>query len=437
MKYLFFLTSLFFYCFHNIVNAKNNLDSDYYNDKNLRYENYTYNERIKTVRLHPASDVLKEPILRLNGMEQLQLSFDEIGSDARNFMYTFIHCDMNWKPSNITQMEYMEGFFENYIVDFEYSFNTMVQFVHYDLMFPNEDVGLLISGNYIIKVFDENDPEIPVLTQRFMVVEPRAEIDMRITRASKIENRNFKQRVDFSVDLKGINTPNPQSDIKTVILQNSRWDNAIVDLPPLFVDKTILRFNYDDDSNAFWGGNEFRFIDLRSLQFKTDGIAKIAFQDNKNYVLLREDERRKSFNYVSIRDVNGRYKIFNREGKNHHTDADYSYVHFRYKSSFPFTDEDIYVFGELTNWNFHPSNKMKYNEKHQLYETTLFLKQGYYNYEYVLLEDGKTAASNFSTEGSHFETENDYTILVYLKKPGVFYDQLIGVKTINSLSQMN
>jgi hypothetical protein len=237
--------------------------------------------------------------------------------------------------------------------------------------------------------------------------------------------------------LKSVKTPNPQSDVKTVVLQNGRWDNMIFDLKPLFIDKTTLKYNYDDDSNAFWAGNEFRFFDTRSFRYRSERVSNITFEEGKNNVYLFDDERRKSNNYVTVRDINGKFRINNREGTNHETDADYGYVHFSYKTNFPFVDEDLYVFGALSNWSFNPRNKMKYNEKKQVYEATLYLKQGFYNYEYVLLSAGDKTSSSFSTEGSHFETENDYLILVYLKQPGVFYDQLIGVKKMNSLNPIN
>ncbi|MCC6690782.1 MAG: DUF5103 domain-containing protein, partial [Bacteroidia bacterium] len=224
---------------------------------------------------------------------------------------------------------------------------------------------------------------------------------------------------------------NPYDNLKVVIAQNGRRDNAISNLKPKYVKENIFDYDYDEE-NVFTGGNEFRNFDLKTLRFQTMRIQKISYDSAHNHAWLTPDEKRTFKRYTSLQDINGRYLVKMNEANNSECEADYVYVHFFLANNELFTDGDIYILGGLSDWQFKKEFKMNYNAERKGYEATIYLKQGYYNYEYVFLKDGETVGDETVIEGMHFETENDYTVFVYYREQGINYDQLIGVKHFNS-----
>jgi hypothetical protein len=397
----------------------------------LRYEDFVYKKYIRTVKLHEQSWDLSPPLIRLGSEQKLQLSFDDLEADLKNYSYTIIHCNSDWQPSDLILSEYLDGFPENYINGYQYSFNTLQRYTNYSVIFPNDNLRLTKTGNYLIKVYLDGDQENLVLTRRFMVFDERVTVKARVTQ-SLSEYRNFKQEVDFAVHHPNYEILNPYGDLKIVITQNDRWDNAIRGLKPLFIRDKELSYDYDSGENAFWAGNEFRHFDIKSLRFQTSRIRDIVVDTSGNYAYLTSDDKRNKRYYTNT-DINGRYKVEVQEGNRDNVEADYVMVNFFLPWNSPLTDGDIYVFGELCDWSYREQNKMKYSYERFGYEANLYVKQGYYNYIYLFMKDGaKTGDVNF-IEGSYFDTENEYTIYVYHRASGTDYDQLISVKRINSL----
>jgi hypothetical protein len=405
---------------------------DYYADNTIRYEDHVYKKNIKTVQLHDESYELSQPILNLESQERLKLSFDDLDADLKNYSYTLIHCNANWEPSDLQPAEYIDGFADNTITDYRYSFNTLQKFTHYNAVFPNNATRITKSGNYILKVYMDGNPENIVITKRFMVYQNKISIVSKVTAASIIEDRNYKQELDFTINHEGYPITNPFGDLKIVITQNNRWDNAKTNLKPVFVKDEELVYDYDQD-NVFTGGNEFRYFDMKSIRYHSERIYSVNTDTAGNHVTLYTDEKRDFKRYSTYSDINGKYLIKIQEGNNSEVEADYCYVNFFLPYVNALTDGNLYVFGAFNDWKCNRDNLMHYNEKRFGYECTLYLKQGYYNYEYVFLKDGETAADETLIEGMHYETENDYTIYVYHRKQGTFYDQLIGVKRLNSM----
>lgn len=404
---------------------------NYFETSFFRYENYTYNKNIKTVQLHEKSFELSSPLLVLNSDQQLKLSFDDFGSDYKSYNYTLIHCSSDWQPTDISTQDYISGFPQDFLTDYKYSYNSIQAYIHYNLLFPNDNMKITKSGNYILKVYQDNDPDKYVISRRFMVVEERIGITAQVKPATIINERYYKQEIDFTIDYTGYEITNPYGDVKAVITQNDRWDNAVTTLKPLFVRENQLIYDYDEE-NVFPGGSEFRFFDMRSFRYQTERVKKITYDSLQNHVYLLDDEKRTYKRFVTLSDINGKYLIKVQEGTDSEREADYAFVHFFLPFDPPTTEGVLYVFGALSDWSCSEKNKLQYNYERKGYECIMYLKQGYYNYEYVFLKDGEYKADNTFIEGMHYETENDYVIYFYHHALGTRYDQLIGVKKINS-----
>ncbi|MEI6122933.1 MAG: DUF5103 domain-containing protein [Bacteroidota bacterium] len=408
---------------------------DYFKENYLRAEDWVYKPNIKTVLFYRDGFVLTSPIINRNEDIKLILKFDDLDGDFKRMRYTFIHCDANWKPSDLQPNEYLTGFYEDDITDYKFSNNTLQHYTHYTLTLPTDRMIPTLSGNYLLKVYMEDEPDNLILTRRFMIVEQKVGITATVKQASMVEYRNYKQEVDFSIDKTGYTINNPYQDLKVVVQQNGRWDNAILNLKPLFINGDKLDYNYQEE-NVFSGGNIFRWFDIKALTFYSEFIKKIA-RDSAGYEVYLKDEDRKTFKvFISQKDIKGRMFI---KSEDHVTDSDieseYVHVHFFLKYPAPLTGGGIYVVGALTDWNYPAEAKMVYNYDKRGYEANLYLKQGYYNYQYIYLENLGKPGDETLVEGMHYETDNEYTIYVYNREQGKMYDVLVGVKQFNTFSK--
>jgi hypothetical protein len=422
--FLFFVVSISFA-------QINNDTTDYYKKNYLRYENYIYDANIKTVVLEKYGEQLSYPIISLNSDVQLELTFDDLDGDVKNYSYTFIHCNADWTPSQIIVSQYLKSFFDAPITDYRFGFNTTQQYTHYKLRFPNEDLNPTLSGNYILKVFYTDDPDHVVLTRRWLMYDSKVQIEARVKRATIVEDRYSKHEVDFNVAYPSNLIQNPFSDIKVVLMQNGRWDNIITNLKPLYLKDNLLDYNYDEE-NVFNSGNEFRNFDTRSLRFQTEFIKKIVEDSSGFNVYVTNDENRAALAYSIVEDLNGGFVNTIYDDRDGEIEGQYAHIHFKLLYPEPIEKGTPYIFGALTNWRLTNEGKLKYNFDQHAYETELYLKQGYYNYEYVVVNDGSDKIDETIIEGNHFETENNYDILVYHRPVGGRFDQLIGWKKLNS-----
>jgi hypothetical protein len=404
---------------------------DYYNQYYLRYDNFIYNPKIKSVQLYQQHDELSAPAIRLGSENVLKLSFDLFDLDLKRYQYTVIHCDPDWNPTLINEAEYLDGFFEDYINDYRYSMNTIQRYVHYNLFFPNENIKITRSGNYLLLVFEEGNRDKPIITRRFMVFEDRLLINPTVRRPAIPDLRNNSQKIDFAIKHKNLRILNHFDEIRVAVLQNYRWDNAKLHLKPLFLKENELIYEHDVD-NLFLGGNEFRNFDIKTLRFYTEFVRKIAFENNEYHIYLQPQKPRTRENYSTFQDINGNFVIRTQEGWNPDTEADYGWVHFRLDYPSPILDGNLYIYGALSDWAFKEEFKLKYDYETKTYYTKVFLKQGYYNYQYMFLRDGSNKGNPSVAEGSHFETENDYAIFVYHKEPGTNYFRIVGYRHFNS-----
>lgn len=404
---------------------------DYYNEEYPRNTDHVYNKNIKSVMIYKSGWKLSYPIMHLNGNDSLRLCFDDLDLEIKDYSYSIEHCNADWSESGLAVSEYIDGMIENRIVDFEHSFNTFVSYIHYSLYLPNEDIKITKSGNYIIKVFKDYNQDSIVLSRRFFVTEDMAVINAKVRRASDPSRSESGQQIDFTVNKGGLKIRDPFHELKVVISQNYRFDNAVKNIVPNIVREDELVYDYNPET-IFEGGSEYRYFDIKSLRYQSERIQAITFEKPYHYVELVSDEPRNFTVYFFNQDLNGKFFHEIQEGEDNDTEPDYVWVHFSMPYEAPMIDGNFYVFGALSDWNYNESNRMNYNFEKKQYEANLLLKQGYYNYEYVFVKDGTTVADNTFLEGSHYETENDYLIFLYQRGFSDRYDHLVGINIINS-----
>ena len=421
--------NLFLFLGMNLFSLAQESNAEYFDENYIRYDNYTYRESIRTVQLYRTGWEDSYPVIELGTNDQLVLNFDDLSGELANFAYSFIHCDANWEPSQLMEMEYTQGVFENFVLDYNYARTQRQKYIHYRVAFPNRDIQLTKSGNYIIKIYDLDNENELVLTRRFFIVESKVGILPNIKQASKVADRRYRHEIDFTIAQTDIQIINPYQNLKVALVQNQDWNHALTDLQPTFSKGTEFVYNYDEE-NVFDGINEFRFFDIRTFGYTALETKSVDIGSDTISVDLENDEPRGFKVYVDQPDINGRYLIHTDESDENDIDAEYALVHFTLPYPNPITNGDLYIYGEISNWRYTPQFKMKWNKKERRYENTLYLKQGYYNYLYAYHKDGEKLPDFSLIEGTHAQTENEYTILVYYKKPQDIYDRLIGIKTV-------
>ncbi|MBU0489261.1 MAG: DUF5103 domain-containing protein [Bacteroidetes bacterium] len=406
---------------------------EYYSANFLRYSDYVYSPDIHTVQLFKKGWELSAPIIVLNSDEQLELHFDQFGEDRKDYSWTVIQCNADWKPSVLQPHEYLETFTEDVLTDYDFSFNTLQKYVHYSLTFPNENIKISKSGNFLLIVYPPGEPDSPVLSRRFLILEESVTIEVNLRQATTPANRLTHQEVDFVLKPGAVRITNPYDALKVVLVQNNCWENAITGLTPVHIREGELDYDYNGE-NAFPGYKEYRWFDTRSLRMLTDQIEKYDFADGKNIVDLKVDVTRTDKNHYSYSDLNGKFAIRNKEGLGDHLiEADYTLVNFRLFSPLPITFGSVFISGALTGWGFPKDAKMNYNYSTKCYECQLLLKQGYYSYMYLISAEKVSDSDTWYFEGSSSETENEYQIFVYYREDGTLYDKLIGYQKANSV----
>jgi len=380
---------------------------------------------IKTIILKPTNINNYAPIIKLG--DKLVLSFDDLRADETYYYYKIEHCDFDWKLSNLIPSEYLNGFEKDKIRDYENSFNTLQPYTHYQVYFPNEYTQIKISGNYILSVLNEDD-EV-VFKRKFVVYKPKVTVGVSVHKSRDITTLETKQLVEFVINYPNFIINNPSEEIKPIILQNNNWLFAANNLKPQFYRGTQLLYRYNTKT-SFWAGNEFLYFDSKSIRDTNLQIAKIELGKQLYHTYLYVNEPRANEPYTLYPDINGNFIIRSLDGENAATDADYSWVHFSLKIP-KLKNETIYVNGNFNDWQLNSVNKLTYNSTLEQYQASILLKQGFYNYQFVT-KNKDNSIRNYEISGAHYQTENSYTVLVYYKKFGDRYTQVIGVGYGNS-----
>jgi hypothetical protein len=384
---------------------------------------------IKTISLGVVDNASGLAIINLN--DRLVLEFDVLNNLEEDFYYVIEHFDSDWNPSQLMKTEYLAGMDNLRIVDYVNSFNTYQIYSHYRLQIPNRQTRLRVSGNYIIKIFDDYDDL--VFSRKFMVVEPMANVAVQIRRSRDVALINETQSVDFNVTPTNSNFNNPLETIKTTVLQNNNLKTAVHGLKPQYIMGNQLVYRYTNAS-LFWGGNEYLFFENKDIRATNLGIQYIDLQDLYHSYLYTNIERSR-LKYTFNPDINGGFKVTVLDREDPRIEADYTYVHFSL-SAREFIDATVYVYGGFNNFSTSKENEMAFNPKKGVYEAKLLMKQGFYNYKYVLVDKENTLHEG-AISGNFDETENNYKVLVYYRDLGARYDKLIGLGEANSIQMTN
>lgn len=388
--------------------------------------NIIYNDRIASLQVVAGENWLLPPVIKLNSFSDanyIHISFDDLTHTYQRYTYTIEHCEADWTTSEeLFSSDYVEGFAEgNTIDDVQESLNTNILYNHYSLVIPNEYCKLKLSGNYKVTVYDENADSEPMFTACFMVVEPQMGVSLNISANTDIDINNSHQQVSMNLNYGGTIINNHLDQIKTVVTQNQRWDNAKINAKPQYIMPDGLRWEHNRDL-IFDAGNEYHKYEILDIHHTTMGIDYLEW-DGENYNVYPFSSKER-LNYLYDEDANGAFYIRNSDNIENDRTSEYVLVHYRLYCP-QRVNGDVYINGVWTNNQFIPKYKMEYNDEKMRYEAVLMQKQGYYSYQYIMLDE-RGVSRIMPTEGSFYQTENTYQAYIYYKAPGGRYDRLVG-----------
>lgn len=401
---------------------------------NAQLPDHVYQDNIHSIKLFVKGNQSAYPIISLGSIELLELHFDDLDGYAKSYSYTFQLCDADWKINPyLSTFDYIQGFSQQRLTQYRVSSISTQQYVHYQATLPDRNCVPSKSGNYLLKVFLNGDTSKLAFTRRVLVVQQIADIGAQVQQPFSSEYFKTHQKVQLVVNRTKLDVMNPQQQIKTVILQNYRWDNTAKYIQPTFIKQNTLEYNSENDA-LFPGGKEFRWIDLRSFRFKSDRIDSNDLTQKPFYIVAKPDGERNSQRYLFFRDLNGFYEISSTDLINQWWQGDYARVKFTFvpAGNQPYPDKQLYIAGEFTGYKFDKNAQMEYNAELGVYQKELLLKQGYYSYTYVTKDINSNVPGVEQTDGNYWETENDYTVLVYYRSLSGRHDELVGVTTVNS-----
>lgn len=409
--------------------------------RNVDTQQAVFDPSFRTLQVYADNNLYLPPVIELNGPGKITVSFDELSSQERYLRYSLTHCDADWKPSQLIDTDILDGWNEAKVEDVAYSQATLSPYINYRITLPNEDMSPKLSGNYLLRVYDESEPSETILQARFMVVEPTVDITADISPRTDIDYMDTHQQMELTVDTKSMTINDPYRDIKVRIGQNSRSDISVDPQQPLRIVGSKLQYLHNRNL-IFDAGNEYRRFETVSTGFPGMGVDQISVNHNSDndfyHFKLITDHPRAGKSYEYDRTQWGHFTVNadpEMAGLSFETDLRAEYAAVSFSLDFPYQPEaDIYIEGDLTGRSYSPANKMTYNHSTGMYEATLLLKQGSYNYQYVMVAKNGGKFTPAPIEGDYYPTQNQYSIAVYFRPPGQRYDRLIGHSTVTVLN---
>lgn len=355
--------------------------------------------------------------------DTFQLQFDDLHGSEDNYYYRITHCDYDWKQSQLSVNEYLGGFNDQRIQEYSNSFNALQIYSHYRIAFPNKLTQLRVSGNYIISILNE-DKEI-VFSRKFIIYEDLVAVPLQIKRARNNKDVQFKHNLDFAIKSNAITFQNPLSNIKVLLMQNGRFDNAITNIKPMYTIGNDMIYKYDAETQ-FWAGNEFLYFENKDIRAATNSILHVDTNSGLYSCYLYTNNPRAEKEYTYWPDINGNFLVNKLNAENNEIETDYAWIYFSLSApSFP-TSKNIYITGMFNNYVLSDENKMDYNDKKGIYEKAIMIKQGFTNYSFTVTDNkGKIDHEN-AIDGNFWQTENNYHALIYYRENNQRYDRVIG-----------
>ncbi len=395
------------------------------------------NPNIHSIKLFKKGNQTSMPVITLGGIEQLELHFDDLQKSTKSYYYTYELCNADWTPVNLSPMDYIRGFTQNRITQYRFSSIAYTRYVHYQIDLPQANCVPSRSGNYLLKVFANSDTAQLLFSRRMMVTDSKVVVAASIQQPFSPELFRTHQKVVTNVNFGSLDVFNAPQQIKVVVLQNYSWDNAKSASNPTFIRGNV--YEYSNETNfVFEGGKEWRWLDLRSFRLQSDRVRRIDNKENSYDIYPVPDSVRNPLGYVYYKDLNGQYFIETLEDINPWWQGDYGRVHFTF---LPYSTDDVktkrfYVCGELTGYQTSADNEMTWNDDKVCFEKELLLKNGYYNYCYMTKDarNPNAPASFQGTEGSVWDTENQYSVFVYYRGFSGRSDELVGYTETNSFN---
>jgi len=344
-----------------------------------------YMPNIHTVKLFLYGNQDAYPIIQLNAAQSMELHFDDLSGSIKNYNYTYVLCDANWVPVDLSPFDYLQGFTQGRLSQYRNSSVSKIKYVHYQALLPEQGCMPKLSGNYLLKVYLNGDTSKLAFARRMLVLDDQITVGAKVTQPFSTQLFRTHQKVQFTIDKTKLNILNPQQQLKVVVLQNFRWDNAVTNIQPTFMRGNVYEYN-NENLCVFPAGREYRWADLRSFRFQSERIDSVDLNITPFNVWLKPDPQRTSFRYVTYVDRNGSYEISSTDVSNAWWQGDYANVHFTFVPQNPdaFANKQVYLIGELATGNCDNGTcLLDYNAGKKVFEKTLLLKHGYYFYTYI------------------------------------------------------
>ncbi len=390
-----------------------------------------FHPSFRTLKVTLEGDEFAPPVLTLRDRNShVTVSFDEIADDRRFMRYELVHCDALWRPEGLVASEFLDGFNEGVVEDYDFSRATLVHYVHYTISIPNREVRITQAGNYLLRVYDESDPDETLLQARFGVSDFSARVMADVSSRTDIDANVSHQQLGVTVDLKHVDgVEDPFNDLVVVISQNGRTDNEVVLRNP----QRVLgeRVIYEHLTPLiFRAGNEYRRFETVSTSYPGMGVESIGYDAPIYNMWLYTDFPRARVPYSYDSTQHGRFFVRG-ESSRPDTEADYVMTHFSLEMP-EVVGGDVFIDGDLTQRRFDPSSRMVYNRATGRYEHSMLLKQGAYNYQYLCVPFGSGKGDVAPVDGDFYQTTNEYMVKVYHRPRGSRFDRLIGVTMVTS-----
>lgn len=387
-----------------------------------------FNDRFKTLEVKVGGNEMSPPVIGMSGDDYLVISFDELSDDVSYLRYSLEHCDAMWRSSGLVESEFLEGFNEGEVTDYAFSDATTVHYVHYRIVLPNEEMRFTVSGNYLLKVYPENNPDEVLLQARFMVSEGSVAVSASVSTITDVDYNERNQQVSITVDAKEVPVHNIYNDLIVTVTQNGRSDNEVYLTVPQRVSGSKAIYEHLRQL-IFPAGNEYRRFENVSVNFPSMRIDETVYAAPYYHMAVETDYPRAGERYEYDQTQRGRFKVHEYNSADPDVEADYVMTHFTLEMP-RLSGADVFLDGDFTHRRFNPESLMHYDNYEQAYKASVLLKQGAYNYQYLVVPSGSITGTTSVIEGDFYNTTNEYLIKVYLRTPGARYDRLVGTTMI-------